>query len=229
MTLVSDIVRQALRETNIAALPQPSSTAETTEGLDRLQALVLSTLGNDVGYIMEDWNVISAALITDASGVPLSAAMATAFVTPPNVRFACGLTAATTLKLDPQPQDGQRFSFVDVANTFDSFALTINPNGRKLEGAVGSAVYSTEGLVRQFMYRSDVADWKKIDTLALGDTFPFPADFDDYFIISLAMRLNPRYAKQLSKESTERLEQQRGQIIARYSQTRLSAAQPAGG
>lgn len=221
MTTVADIITSALRETNVIGAGQTGSVSERAEGLSRLQALVLSTLGNDVGYIMEDWSVTTAALITKPSGVPLSTAQAAAFTVAPNARLVCGLTAATTLFLDPLPQDGARVSVVDAINSFDTFSLTLNPNGRKISGAVAAEVLSTEGLIRQWFYRADAADWKVVAPLAEVSEFPFPEDFDDFFIISLAMRLNPRFGKELSKESAARLEQQRSQIAMRYNQTRL--------
>lgn len=224
MTQVSDIIRQALRETNVVAITQDSNPNETAEGLTRLQALVLSTLGNEVGYIMEDWNVKSTTNLTKPSGVPLTAPQATAYTVPPNARLVCGLTAPTTLLLDPQPQDGQRFSAVDAIKGFATNNLTINPNGRKIEGDTVNKVLATADASIQWLYRADLADWKVIDPLGLDAEFPFPADFDDYFIIMLAMRLNPRYGKELTKESAARMDQQRQQFINRYSQTRLRDA-----
>lgn len=226
MTQVSEIIRQALRETNVVAISQDSNPTETAEGLARLQALVLSTLGNEVGYIMEDWNVkaASASNVIKPSGVPLNAAQVAAWTVPPNARLVCALTGATTVTLDPQPQDGQRFSVVDAIDGFNTNNLTINPNGRKIDAGTANLVLSTAGDAKQWLYRSDTANWSVIDPLVDTDEFPFPADFDDYFIIMLAMRLNPRYGKQLTKESSARLEQQRAQFIKRYSQTRLRDA-----
>lgn len=224
MTQVAEIIRQALRETNVVSITQDANPNETAEGLARLQALVLSTLGNEVGYIMEDWNILSATAITKPSGVPLTTAQAAAFTVPPNARLVCGLSAAATLVLDPQPQDGQRFSVIDAKNSLDTYNLTINPNGRKIEEQIANLALSTEGLAKQWLYRADIADWKVIAPLITSDEFPFPTDFDDYFIIMLAMRLNPRYGKELSKESGARMEQQRQQFVNRYSQTRLRDA-----
>lgn len=221
MTTVADIITAAMRETNVIGVGQTPTVPEAAEGLSRLQALVLSTLGTDVGYIMEDWSIKSATNITKPSGVPLTAAQAAAFTVAPNARLVCGLTAATALLLDPMPQDGQRFSVADAINSFDAFNLTLNPNGRKIGGVIANAVLSTEGLVRQWFYRADIADWKQISPLASGDEFPFPEEFDDFFIVSLAMRLNPRYGKSMTDESKARLTEQKAQINYRYSQTRL--------
>lgn len=227
MTLVSDIVRSGLRESNLVARQMTSPSEETDEALARLEAIVLSTLGTDVGYIMEDWNVVTATSLKKPSGVPLTAAQAAAFTVSPNARLVCGLTAATTLILDAQPQDGARFSVVDAKSNFATFNLTLNPNGRKIAGSAANTTLSTNDTARDYFYRADIADWKVVAPLVLTDEFLFPADFDDFFIITLATRMNPRYGAQLSEESKMRLDQQRAQIVGRYSQTRLNTGGPA--
>lgn len=222
MTQVSDIIVQALRESNIIAVNANPNPSENAEALSRLQALVLSALGNEVGYIMEDWNIASAASILKPSGVPLAASQAAAWRVPPNARLICNLGAPLTITLDPQPQDGQRFSIVDAGNTFDASALTLATNGRKVNGEVGTVEFAEKGVALQWLYRSDIANWVLIDPLAVADDMPFPPDFDDYFVIMLAMRMNPRYGKELNQQSLDRLAQQRMQFIKRYAQTRLN-------
>jgi hypothetical protein len=66
MTLVSSIIVQALRETNIIAVGANPTPGEAAEALDRLQSVVLSVLGNEVGYVLEDWNVTNATAIPQA-------------------------------------------------------------------------------------------------------------------------------------------------------------------
>lgn len=217
MTQVLDIITQALRETNIIAINANPTPSEAQEGLDRLQAVILSVLGNEVGYIMEDWGVTDAD-ITRPSGYEL-ASMAN-FTIAPQSRLICNLANDTTLDLDPMPQDGQRFSVVDAALNMTTNTLTINGNGRLIEGAT-SKLLNTNGLSQQWLYRSDKANWVSIDPLDIESEMPFPADFDDYFIIMLAARLNPRYGKELDPQSAARLEQQRVQFVMRYAQSRL--------
>lgn len=220
MTQVVDILTAAFRETNIVAPAQSQNPTETAEALTRLQALVLSSLGNEVGYIMEDWNM-TATVVTRPSGVPLNAAQFAAYTVRPNSRLIFNLAAPKTILLDPQPQDGQRFSVVDANNAFVTSNLTINPNGRKINGATANLVLSTAGDAKQWLYRSDIGDWVLIDPLTAVSEMPFPADFDDYFVISLAKRINPRYGQSLKQESQDRLVEQRLQFIARYTQSRL--------
>lgn len=222
MTVVSALITQALRETNTIALTGSPSTAEFGECLDRLQSILDSVLGTTLGYIMEDWNVSSATSILKPSGIPVSAAGLAAFTVPPQARLQCYLTAATTLKLDPQPQDGQRFAVIDDAGNFPTYSLTISPNGRKING-LSALTLNTSGST-QYIYQSDTGNWVPITTLALTDNWPFPRTFDDYFIIMLAMRMNPRYGRALSDESKQRYTQIEEDFIDRYKQTRLRAA-----
>lgn len=220
MTLVASIVQQALRETNIianAANPNPN---EASEAVERLQVLVLSVLGNEAGYVLEDWNVVASNNILKPSSFVQNP---TGFYVAPQSRLICNLTAATTLNLDPQPQDGQRFSVIDAALNFATFNLTLNGNGRLIQGATTQTL-STNGFATQWIYRADLANWVVVDPLVESSEMPFPADFDDYFIIMLAMRLNPRYGRELTQESQARLMQQRSQMILRYNQSRLREA-----
>lgn len=220
MTQVSIILTAAMRETNAIGVTQNLTPDQTTEALARLQALILSSLGGDMGYIMEDWN-ISDTVYTQPNGVPVPAADMATFTIKPNSRLICNLALAATLKLDVQPQDGQRFSVVDAKKDFAVHALTINPNGRQIEAATANLVLNVSGVSKQWLYRSDLANWNLIDPLTAVSEMPFPSDFDDYFIIGLAMRLNPRYGRTLDAQSKARYDQQQLQFVNRYTQSRL--------
>lgn len=226
MTLVSQIISDGLRESNLIAVSASPTTAQQTEALNRLQALVLSCLGNEAGYILEDWNIVSSTSITRPSGLPVASANLATFTVWPNSRLFCNLTEAVELDLDPQPQDGQRLSAIDVAGNFGTYNFTLNPNGRKIQGTTSNLILSANDDSGQWLYRSDIADWVLIDTLAAGSEMPFPVDYDDYFVTMLAMRLNPRYGKALSELTKARLDQQTEQISRRYDQTRLQPVSP---
>ena len=225
MSTVLDIITQGLRESNNIGVGQSPSPNETTEALARLQSIVLSALGNEVGYIMEDWNVTASDGVTRPSGVPMTAAAAAAWTVSPQARLICNLTAATTIKMDPLPQDGQRMAIVDAAGNFATYALTLDGNGRKVVGGA-TKVYNTNDSAQQLLYRSDTANWHTLAPLLTTDDMPFPEEFDDYFITMVAMRMNPRYGKELSESSVARLEQQRKQLSVRYNQTRLRERGP---
>ena len=221
MTLVSAVIQAAVRESNvIAPTGQSLTTPQTNEALALLETLALSAVGNELGYIMEDWNM-TATVYTRPSGVPLNAAAIAAFTTRPNSRLIFNLAAPATIKIDPQPQDGQRFSVVDAKSNFATNTLTLDPNGRKIQGGVANLVLNVDDTSKDWFYRSDLADWVLLGPLVLADEMPFPQEFDDYFTILLAMRLNPRYGRQLDPQSKARFDNQQLQFINRYTQSRL--------
>ena len=116
---------------------------------------------------------------------------------------------------------------VDVANNFSTNPFTINGNGRTIEGAV-SQVYNTDGEKREWMYRGDLGDWVVVTPIALDGDMPWGPEFDDMFIILLAMRLNPRYGQTMHPASVEILKEVRSKFTARYSQSTTQVGVEAG-
>lgn len=220
MTTVAQIISAAYRESNLIALGASPTAAQSTEALPRLQSIVQTALGAEVGYILEDWGVTSATAITSPAGVALTAGQAAAWSVKPQARLQCALTVATTLLLDPQPQDGQRFAAVDAQKTFDTYNLTIDGNGRLIAGGL-TKVLSTEGQTAEYIYNAEGGEWLPILGLLTTDEMPFPEGFDDYFIIKLATRLNPRYGRPLSEESQRAMDETRAALRDRYTQFRF--------
>jgi len=181
------------------------NTSQQTESLRLLNNIVLSTVGNEVSDPLDDMNI---------GGTYDETTWTSEFI-PDRVRLVLNLSDAKTLKLDPQPYDGQRLSFVDIAGNLATYPLTLDGNGRKIEG-VTSLVLNTNSDAREWMYRADLASWVKITSLLYTDALPFPQDFDDYFITMLAMRINPRYGQSLTPETTMALKRSRSQLRARY-------------
>lgn len=216
MTTASSIITSALREANIIAVGTSPTTAETTEALDRLNSLLKAVVGTLVGVELENWGVVTATSLTDPSGVALSSLS----YIKPNSRMVCQLTAATTLNLDPKPEDGQRVQFVDGKNNFATYNLTVSGNGNLIDGT-SSIVFNTNGTSREFLYRADKGNWVEIETMASGDTFPLPEEFDDYFITKLAIRLNPRYGRVISEETKAVMTELEAILKDRYRQSRL--------
>lgn len=208
MTLVSDIVQRAYRVSNLIPLGVTPNAAQTTEALAYLNSLLLSTVGNEAGDGLDD---ILVGTTYDESD------MLTQWV-PSNVRLVLNLTAARTFYLDPTPQDGQRFSIVDVDGNLATYNVTINGNGRNIESAA-TLTLNTNSLSRQWMYRADTGNWVRIATVVAADSMPFPQEFDDYFIIMLALRVNPSYGQALAPESLKMLARSRNQLHARYALT----------
>lgn len=205
MTLVSSIISDAYRETQLTVLGATPTANEITEALNRLNSIILSTVGNEVGDGLDELNI---------GGTYDQSILCSSWV-PDDARLMLNLAADTTFLLDPSPYEGQRLSIVDISNNLATNSLVLDANGRLIESAE-TLTLSTDGMTRQWLYRSDIGTWVKIVTLISSDEMPFPADFDDYFITVLAMRLNPRHSATTSQETLQALKRSRSQIRGRY-------------
>lgn len=222
MTLVSAIIADAMRESNLIAVgttPQPLAQAEA---LGRLSSLVASVLGFEAGEQYRPWPVG-----TTGYRDGLYAGCAGDWSRPPaNVRLICNLAGSITIWLPVQPDDGARIAVQDLQGNFASNNLVLMGNGRTIEGAQ-SVTLDEDGANREWFFRADLGDWRRVTSLDLDAEFPFPVEFDDMFITLLAMRLNPRYGRALSEESKSALSRSRGQFQARYRQRREVISNPA--
>lgn len=209
MTLVSSIITSAYRESNIIPLVSSPNTNQQTEALDRLNPLLLSTVGNEAGDDLNDVNI---------GGDVDQESLVTSWI-PDNARLLLNLTEAKSYDLDPTPFEGQRLAFVDVGGNLATYNVTLSGNGRTIEGS-SSLTLNTNSDARQWMYRADTGNWVRINTLAVDDEMPFPSEFDDYFIIMLALRINPRYGQSLAPETVEFLRRSKAFLQSRYSRAR---------
>jgi hypothetical protein len=205
MTLVSSIITDAYRETNIIPMAGTPSANQTTEALGRLNNITLSTLGFEAGEDLQDINY----------GGDYNQAEVLGSWIPDNTRLLLNLTAAVTLYADPTPYEGQRLMVVDAGANLATYNLILDGNGRNIEGTA-TVTLNTNGESRQWMYRGDTGNWVQITELEAADEMPFPEEFDDFFITMLAMRINPRYGQTLAPETLERLRSMRSRIRARY-------------
>lgn len=213
---LNDIIADAFRESNLVPLVGTPTDAEIAEGLDRLNILLASVLGNEVGLELADLNI---------GGEFDQSAACSSFI-PENARLVLtDMTDNLSYDLHPQPYDGQRFALVDGSNNLGTYTVTLDGNGRKVEGASTLDIL-TQDDVGQWMYRADLADWVRLTELGEGDDMPFPGEFDDYFTVMLAMRLNPRNSVSLSQESAAALERSRKQLKARYRRPRPTQELP---
>ena len=215
MTLVSSIITDAYRESNLVAIVNSPTATEQAEGLRRLNSLILSLMGNEVGLSLRDLLV---------GGDNDQSSLASTEV-PENARLVLDLSEAKSLTLPAYPYDGQRVAVADVGGNLATYNLTLDGNGHTIEGAASLAL-ATSGLDRQWMYRADLGDWVRIGGFVLTDEMPFPVDFDDYFIVKLALRLAPRNSASLASESASILPDMEAKLRARYRRPR--AAQDTG-
>lgn len=214
MTLVSDIIFSAYRDANNVSINATLSPAEQSQGLQRLQSLVASVFGNEAGENLRDWPLgnygRSSEFQFDASAL---------WVNRPRIQARLLATAeeARTVYLPESPDDGSRIGLIDPYARLATYPVTLNGNGRTIETAA-TLTLNTNSLSRIWFYRADLGNWARVTTLESTSEMPFPLEFDDYFIISLAMRLNPTFGRKLSEESAVRLRQQKSQLYARYTQ-----------
>lgn len=206
MALVSDLIQQAYRETNLIPIGSAPTTAQLSEALVRLNSIILSAVGNEIAE--PGFTEITIGGDYDQSDL-------VAEYVPDNTRLMLNLDAAALVGLQPSPYEGQRVSLVDLGANLSTYNFTIDANDRLIEGAE-TVTLSENSVSRQWMYRADTGNWVKISPLTLEDDMPFPQDFDDYFVVALALRLSPRYGQTLPPESLEILKRSRNQLRARY-------------
>lgn len=217
MTLASDIITRAYRETNLIPAVSTPTTTQQNEALPLLNEQFLGALGFEVGDDLADINI---------GGTYDQSAYCATWV-PANVRLVLNQTGARTLSLHPFPYEGQRLAIADAAGNLATYNLILSGNGRQIEGAA-TVTLSTNGDARQWLYRADTANWVKMTALIAGDTIPFPQEFDSFFATRLAMRLSPRYAQGITRETLTELGRIESKMRARYRKPRPPQDMPRG-
>lgn len=219
VTLVSDIIRDAYRESNLIAISTEPTGGQREEALRLLNRLLASVFGNEEGEQLFPVPIGSNG-ISRPSGFPgyQNAPSTPGWTAPLNSRLILNLTQATQVWLNPAPFDGSRFAINDHSGNLATYPLTVNGNGSRIEGGP-STVFNTNGLTREYMYRADRGAWQLVTPIAETDEWPFPPEFDDMFIIMLAMRLNPRSNITTAEESLLAYRRSLTQFRARYRQS----------
>lgn len=218
MTTIRQIIIDAYREGGLVQIGLTPESEELDEGLRKLQAIVKSMFGNEMGAPLAPVSYGSSGVTNAYAKEQDVAPEIDSYYVPSNIRLMANLESAKTVYLPPNPKDGARVAVVDVAENFGTYNLTINGNGRRIQDAT-SVTLSTNGDNKEWFYRSDLGDWRLIADLTVSSENPFPAQFDDLLITMLAMRLNPRYQAQTAPETVETLTRLRRQFRARYKQT----------
>jgi hypothetical protein len=215
MTLVSEIITDAFRQSNLLAIGSSPTTNQQTEALRYVNRIVMSVLGNEAGENLEAF-ALGGNNIEAPSGYPWYGEQPFGdWYLPMNKRVMLNLTQVATIPLHPMPSDGARFGIVDTSNNLAVNNLTIQGNGRTIEGLT-SLVLNIDGLNQQWFYRQDLGNWMRITNLILTDEFPFPIEFDQMFITLLAMSINPAYGASIDDQTNMLYMRARSQFRARY-------------
>jgi len=219
MTAASDIIAQAFREANITPIGREPTTAEQNEALPRLNNFISWLFGSKLGEFVMDWPVPPTRTAPVAARYPLrpqnTALPRDVWPYPPNnVRLVLGNDAAQTVYLPFRPNPGARLAVADAGATA---AVTIDANGRRIEGAATVSVEAADA-PREWFYREDLGSWQRVSALALTDDSPLPAEFDDLLITALAKRLAPRFGQEVLRSTQEVYADTLRKIDRRYAQ-----------
>lgn len=216
MTLVSSLITDAFRETNILPLGVAPNANQLAEALRLFNQNIKSLYGSEAGENLRDWP-LGTLNYSDQPNMLLPSPYMLA--RPPiNRRLIATNTAPITLYLTDHPQDGSRYCIIDPFGNLAANPVTINGNGRPIEGSA-ALVLNTNNDTREWIYRADLGSWEKLTSLLSTDQNPFPDEFDIFFYIGLAMRLNPRYGREMDPQTAEVFKSQRSQVITRYLQS----------
>lgn len=216
MTTVTKIIDKAFRASNITGTGQSPNTNEQTEALELLKPFVKSVFGNEAGDDFVDMAIGSEG-IERPTNFPWYETVPDGndWFVPENYRLFVNTAEPVTLYLHPQPDDGARFAIRDMQNNFSTNNITLVGNGRLIDGAT-SVTLSTDGEAGEWFYNADTGNWVKYADLELANQFPFPEEFDDYFVMALAMRINPQYGKTLDPQAIQFYNRSKRQLQARY-------------
>ena len=207
MTLNSTIIADAYRESNFTAQGGVLTADEQTEGLSLLQGLVDSFFGTVVGtrpkpwFIPRPFNTSPTAAAYPATSVDTDRGYRQDSYPPANSRVILRNTAAQTIYFQTMPQDGAMMQIVDAGFTAD---VTLDANGMffgvsgtdTTETLTTSVAGGSRVPTKTYVFRGDIASWVPIDDLTYDGQLPFPAEFKDFFVTYLAMRLAPRFGNE---------------------------------
>lgn len=217
MTLISTIITDAYRETNLIARGSTETLSEQTEALRLLGRYIEALFGNEAGDPMIDVLYGRNANVTENLYNNEFELFVDNYYMPPGFRAKLNLSTPKTIKLLPNPENGAIFGIVDASNNLATYPITIDGNGSLIEG-VTDLVINTNGYSGSWFYRADKANWQRISNLLATDESPFPTEFDDLLIVGLAMRLDPRNGSGINPLSLEQYRNTLKKFRARYTQ-----------
>lgn len=216
MTLISSIISDAYRESNILPLVKAPSAPQITEALRLLNGLFSSIYGDEAGESLQDWPLGNFGRESPAYNLEFTEYN----INRPTInrRLIAVNEEAKTVYLTLYPQDGARMGIADPFGRLATVPVTLDANGRTIEGSP-NLLLDTNGTFTEWFYRADLGDWVKLTSKVAADEMPFPADFDNFFVILLAMRINPRYGRTLDEQSLAIFRSEKRKFVARYLQS----------
>jgi hypothetical protein len=214
MTTATDLILQAYRDCNIVPVGLPLTDRQAAEGLLLLNQVVLGLCNSDAGVLYRDVDVPRPERHHWSDGHLVRRRRSGR-----NIRLVLASAdgVARKVTLSAHPDNGAFLTVADPLVSLASTPLTISANGRAIAGqAEITLTDATDPPV--WLYRADLANWLPVTPLELTDQFPFTRDFDPYYVILLAMRLNPRYGRSLDPQSQTTLNQYRQNFVNAHLQ-----------
>lgn len=213
MTTVAYILEEAFREGGLVSELQNATPTQMDQALARLGTLVDAAYGSEIGEPLNDWyvgysnrDVYEPQHSRDWWSRPVA-----------NSRLLLNHDSAETIYFPAEPENGARMQVVDVNNALAAHNVTLLGNGR-LIGNAASVVLNTNGTSTTWLYDADTAAWLAVSPITIDGDMPFPAEFDEYFISSMAARLNPRYGRSMTEAMLSSLQRTQERMRARYAQ-----------
>lgn len=219
MTTALETITGALRESNLLALAAEPNALQQAEGLRKLNILVASVFGDEVGVKLTEFPIGTEI----ATGVSVNWNAGDWAYPPANSRLMVTDETAQTIYLPALADNGARIGLVDLKGSMAANPVTLHANGKRIEGAASLTV-NEDNANYEWMYRSELGEWVRLTLLDIDSDLPFPLKYDDFFETTLAMRLNPRYGRSVKPETAAALTRTMGQIRADYRQKRAVRA-----
>ena len=202
--LAQEAVERAYREAAIKTINSPAfTTAELTEGLARLNGFLASLFGAEIGRLATDVQVpVFQRTATNPNadfhqGFPgnltntdqpvgaMEQRAESEYIVPPNSRILWRNPTDLTVFLPQYPTDGAQ---IEAVNTGGAGTLTLDGNGRLVEGA-NTLVLAPGFAPKRLFYRADLGNWIPLAPLTLTSETPLPPEFDDLLVSGTAIRL----------------------------------------
>ncbi len=201
------------KDESVTPIGKAPTDAEIAEALPRLNTFIAWLFGTKLGEFVSDWPVPP----QRTAPVPADTALpSTVCPYPPNnARLLIGIDEATTVYLPFRPNPGARLGLADVGS---SAPITINANGRLIEGAAEITLTASEATPREWFYREELATWVRVANLGLEDESPLSFEFDDLLITALAKRLAPRFGSEVLVSTQETYAVSLSRLEKKYQQ-----------
>lgn len=215
MTQVAELVEKAFFEAGLTTELQHATPTQMSNAVDTLAGIVQFLYGTSVGEQLRPWLLGNYGRAAQMQRTPPSNVLQ---FPPANSRLVATNEAALTINLPGNPSPGSLLAISDPHGRLAAYPVTLNGNGYTVESAA-TLVLNTNNASTLWLFRDDLSNWSRVTPLLAADDMPFPEEYDQMFIILMAMRLNPAYGRNISSVQTQFLKDFRQQFNARYVQS----------